>query len=650
MTLRPQPRPAFALSAVVLALSPWCSPPVSAGDDATADAALIERVTAMGSIGGSFAPSFAPDGRRIAFLSNRSGLPQVWVADLENGSTTQITQGEDPAGSVAWSDDGRSLAWSVAKGGGYSVQIFIGAPDGSDAKRITAGGDENNFPGDFARDGRYYFSSNARDPKGTDGWIHDPATGRTTLAVRNPGIGAIADIEMPPQRVLVERTVTRGNDDLWLVELEGGKETLLTPHRGPALVGGSLAPDGSAVYLEHNLERDRVALSRIAIDANGRPGERRMLAERDDAELSAFVLAPKGDRGVLVWNAGGRSELELIELPQGTRRALPAAPAEIVSGVDFSPDGRRVVMALNGSTLPSDIWTLDLDAQSYARVTQTPHPGVDLATLVTPTLHRFRAHDGLELSGWLYLPRDFARPGPVVLSFHGGPEGQERPVFRADYQALLSQGIAVFAPNIRGSSGFGKAFLVLDNHEKRFDANRDIEAAASAMIDAGIGAAGRLGIMGGSYGGYATMVGITDYPRLFAAGANLYGIVNFKTFFSHSTPWMGAVSVGEYGDPATQSELLDRLSPIHKLDRVEAATLVMHGANDTNVPVIEAEQVVNTLKARGVPVEYVLFPDEGHGWRKTPNRIRSTVELVRFFDRHLKRDAAVPASNAGDAG
>lgn len=622
--------------AVVLALSSL-SLLAQAKDSTPADDALTARVTAMASIGGSYAPTFAPDGRRIAYLSNRSGLPQVWMTDLDSGKTKQVTNGDDPVGSVAWSEDGKSLAWSVAKGGGFVVQIFIGAPDGSGAKRITAGGEENNFPGDFAPDGRYYFSSNARDPQGTDAWIFDPATGKTTLAVKNPGLGGIADIATPPQRALVDRTVTRGNDNLWLVDMDSGKETLLTPHEGPALIGGTLAPDGSAVYVEHNLGRDRVSLSKIAIDAEAQPGPRRDLASRDDAELSAFALSPKDNRAVLVWNAGGRSELELLDLRQGSKRALPAAPAEIVGGVEFSQDGRRLVMAVNGSTRPSDIWLYDFDGRAYTRVTETPHPGVDLDFLVKPKLHRFRGHDGLELSGWLYLPREFKQPGPVVLSFHGGPEGQERPAFRADYQALLGQGIAVFAPNIRGSSGFGKSFLVLDNHEKRFDANRDIEAAATSMLSSGIGAKGRLGIMGGSYGGYATMVGLTDYPTLFAAGANLFGIVNFKTFFSHSTPWMGAVSVGEYGDPKSQSDLLDRLSPIHKLDRVEAATLVMHGANDTNVPVIEAEQVVNTLKARGIEVEYVLFPDEGHGWRKTPNRIRSTVELVRFFHRHLNR-------------
>jgi dipeptidyl aminopeptidase/acylaminoacyl peptidase len=226
----------------------------------------------------------------------------------------------------------------------------------------------------------------------------------------------------------------------------------------------------------------------------------------------------------------------------------------------------------------------------------------------------------------------------VVLSFHGGPEGQERPAFRSDYQALLSQGIAVFAPNVRGSSGFGKRFVNLDNGRRRVDGVRDIKSSADHLVQSGFADPRRLGIMGGSYGGYMVMAGLTEYPDLFAAGADLFGVVNFATFFKHTEPWMAAISTVEYGDPVKEADMLASLSPINKLDRVKAATMVLHGANDTNVPVIEAEQIVDQLRKRGVPVEYVLFPDEGHGWRKIPNRIKSTVEITRFFATHLRRN------------
>jgi dipeptidyl aminopeptidase/acylaminoacyl peptidase len=180
----------------------------------------------------------------------------------------------------------------------------------------------------------------------------------------------------------------------------------------------------------------------------------------------------------------------------------------------------------------------------------------------------------------------------------------------------------------------------LDNGALRVEGVKDIKASADFLTGQGLADPRRLGITGGSYGGYMTMAGVTEYPQLFAAGVNLFGIVNFATFFKHSEPWMAAISTVEYGDPATEADLLARLSPLHKLDRITAALMVQHGANDTNVPVVEAEQIVDSLKKRGVPVEYILFPDEGHGWRKVANRVRSVTAMVEFFRTRLRAGAA----------
>jgi dipeptidyl aminopeptidase/acylaminoacyl peptidase len=206
--------------------------------------------------------------------------------------------------------------------------------------------------------------------------------------------------------------------------------------------------------------------------------------------------------------------------------------------------------------------------------------------------------------------------------------------------------MAVFAPNVRGSSGFGKKFVNLDNGALRVQGVRDIKASVDHLVKEGIADPKRLGIMGGSYGGYMVMAGVTEWPDLFAAGANLFGVVNFETFFKHTEPWMAAISTKEYGDPATEGEMLRSLSPIHKVDRVKTPLIVLHGANDTNVPVVEAEQIVDSLKRRNVPVEYILFADEGHGWRRTPNRIRSTVAIVRFFKEKLSVEQAALRGDA----
>jgi dipeptidyl aminopeptidase/acylaminoacyl peptidase len=352
--------------------------------------------------------------------------------------------------------------------------------------------------------------------------------------------------------------------------------------------------------------------------------------------VEAFEIDEQGKTAAVLFNVAGRSELGLLDLASLSLRAVKDLPGEIVGGLDFSADGKRLAFTAGGARLPTDIWILDLETGKTRQATRSPQPaGVDLARMVSPELVRFPAHDGLELSGWLYRPAGAKGSGPVVISFHGGPEAQERPAFNPTYQALLAQGIGVFAPNVRGSSGFGKRFVNLDNGPLRVDAVRDIKACADFLVGRGIGDPKRLGIMGGSYGGYMTMAGITDYPDLFAAGANLFGIVNFETFFAHTEPWMAAISTKEYGDPVSQKDLLRKLSPLHRIDRVKAPLLVLHGANDTNVPLVEAQQVAAELKKRKVPVESVIFPDEGHGFRKIPNRVRSTVEIVRWFARYL---------------
>jgi dipeptidyl aminopeptidase/acylaminoacyl peptidase len=328
--------------------------------------------------------------------------------------------------------------------------------------------------------------------------------------------------------------------------------------------------------------------------------------------------------------------LAIVDLRTGKSRPGPKLPSELASGMVYSRDNRMLAFATSGAASPVNVWVMEVASGKMWRVTDVPHPGVNLADLVKPELVTYKAHDGLELSGWLYRPTGVTGAAPYVLSFHGGPEGQERPGFRSDYQALVASGIGVFAPNVRGSAGFGKKFVNMDNGALRVEGVKDIKASVDYLVQNGIADPKRLGITGGSYGGYMTMAGVTEFPELFAAGVNLFGIVNFATFFKHSEPWMAAISTVEYGDPATQADMLAQLSPIHKLDKIKAAMMVQHGANDTNVPVVEAEQIVENLKSRKVPVEYILFPDEGHGWRKVPNRIRSTKEMVEFFSKHLK--------------
>jgi dipeptidyl aminopeptidase/acylaminoacyl peptidase len=636
---------------VVSRMGAWLVGAASIGHAAEAPAPSMDedavvRVERMARVSRSTAPSFSPDGKYVAVTSDIGGLPQIWIVPTAGGWPRLITAGNDPVGAMAWSPRSDLLAFTLLPGGGLNAQVYVSRADGSGLRRLTDGGKENNSLGPWSDDGRRLaLASNRRSAATMDVYLADPVSARMEMVAELGGVGGIASIGRDNRRVVLSRLKSRGDNNLYLLDLATRQEALLTPHDPPGQFSdGQLSPDGHTVYLSSNKDRDLQAFARIRLDANGAPGPIEVVAERADAELEGFEIDHAGRSAVLVWNVGGRNELAFVDLATGRSHPGPALPAELVSGTTYSPDDRLLALTVAGAASPADVWILDVATDTFRQLTFASHAGVDLSALVKPELVRYRAEDGLELSGWLYRPRGASGPGPYVLSFHGGPEGQERPAFRSDYQALLAQGIGVFAPNVRGSAGFGKRFVNLDNGERRFAGVRDIKASADFLVAQGIADRRRLGIAGGSYGGYMTMAGVTEFPDLFAAGVNSFGIVNFATFFEHSEPWMAAISTVEYGDPVTQKDLLERLSPIHKLDRIKAALMVQHGANDTNVPVIEAEQIVERLKGRGVAVDYVLFPDEGHGWRKVSNRVRSTREMVEFFRKHLLAPGAPAAT------
>ncbi len=555
------------------------------------------------------------------------------MANTDGSDLKQVTHSEDQVGGVSWNPVNDTLAVDIAPGGGLNRQLYLLPAQGGEMQMITAGGRVNNWLSGWSDDGRYLrYSSSVENEAGMDCWLHDTETGENRLIAKNQGIGWCL-LSPDATHAVVWRMVSRGNTNLYLVDLQSGTEQLLTPHVGVALSQSPLWLDNDTVVFASNVDREMLALARVEI-TDGTAGELEFLAGRDDAELASMDKLADG-RLLLNWNAAGRSELAYFDPATGELAPGPTLPAEIAGGPEASDDGQQVVITVSGAATPTNVWRLDPASGAFTQVSQTPHEGVDLDSLVSPVLKTYTAHDGLELSGWYYAPRGAEVPGPMALAFHGGPEGQSRPAFRSTIQALLSRGIAVFSPNVRGSSGFGKTFVNLDNGALRFDGIKDIESTVKFVTEANLAEAGRIGIIGGSYGGYMVMAGLTEYPELFAAGANLFGVVNFATFFANTEPWMAAISTVEYGDPVKDKELLEQLSPIHKVDRVIAPTIVLHGANDTNVPVVEAEQVVENLQERGVPVKYVLFPDEGHGWGKVENRVTSDVEIVRWFEQHL---------------
>jgi dipeptidyl aminopeptidase/acylaminoacyl peptidase len=589
---------------------------------------LTAKIEAMAKVGACYSPSFSPDGSEIAFISNISGIPQLWKIPSTGGWPIQLTNFNDPVSNAIWSPKGNKIAFQLAPGGGMNSQIYTIKADGSEIERITGGGKSNNWMGNWSDDGNYLsYSSNQNNPSGMDSHLYNMLTKTTELSIVNQGIGRITDIGKDNDRFLLSRVASRGSNDLYLIDKESN-ETLLTKHSGPGSFYGEFSPNGE-IYISSNLNRDKIAFGKI----KNRKIE--VLSERGDSELQNFIFNESGSMALLIWNVAGKNEISLFDIQNQKELKTLDMPVEQVGGGDFSSDDRYFLFTGSGSTEPANVWLYDFENDSFTKLTDSPHPGINLEELIAPELVKFKSFDGLELSGWLYQPAVGNSPYPTVISYHGGPEGQSRPSFSYTFQALLSQGIAVFSPNVRGSSGFGKEFVNLDNGALRTNGIKDIEACYNYVVESGFADKSKVGIMGGSYGGYMVMAGITEYPDMFAAAANLFGVVNFITFFEETEPWMAAISKVEYGDPDTEADMLRALSPINKVAVVKTPTIVLHGANDTNVPVVEAEQVVENLKKRNIPVEYILFQDEGHGWRKTSNKVMSTVSIVNWFKLYL---------------
>ena len=561
-------------------------------------------------VSGSWSPALSPDGRHAAYVSDRSGRPQVWVQPVGSELTFLVDTGEAPVAAVQWSTGGGWLACLVAPGGAPRHEVWLVRPDGSELHQVAG------FGADTADNMRWLPGRSllALTENLSSALLIDPVTGdRTTVGTGE--LISLLDVGPGRERALL-RVGPRGDRHIVVRDLLTGVDQFVTT--GEQAVFG---PDGETVYARSETGEFPV-LIRVA------KGSVDVLASSESAEVETFALTADGRQAAVLWNVrGGESEVELIDLDHGGRRLLEPLPGSVVTGLSWSFDGSTLAFTAEGPGQPHGVWV----SSAEGVVAVSADPGAPDA--VRPTLETFRAHDGLTLTGWLFQPRT-PGPHPTVLWFHGGPEAQERPGHGPLFQSLVDRGIAVFAPNVRGSSGFGRSFVNADNLAQRYAAIEDVRSCADHLVAAGVADPGRLGIMGRSYGGYLTLAALTTFPDLFAVGIDVCGMSNFATFYEHTEPWIAAAAVSKYGDPEADRDLLADLSPITRIDRLRTPLMVVHGENDSNVPVIEAEQVVAALAERGVPHRYLLFPDEGHELLHRSSRadyLRETVDWLTTY-------------------
>ncbi|WP_375400741.1 S9 family peptidase [uncultured Amnibacterium sp.] len=634
MSAEPLPPAAAAIAAAV-------------GLDTRADAA-VRLGTALIDAWGSWGPTMTPDAKRVAFVSDRSGVPEVWLQDVVLGREApparRIPLSADPVVAVSWAADSRWLACVVATDGGVRTQVWVVRPDGSEARRIAGTADDHAELGPWTRSGHRvvvtYPSPAAGKPSRS--YLADPATGRLDPLAEGELIH-VRDISLE-ERFLILVDGERGQQFCVAVDRLEDVATPLLPH-GTGSTDTALvrpAPEGESgplyVYLASDVGLQRRQLIGLPFGPNGHRGEARTLATRDDAELEAVDADDAGRLLLLVWNVAGCSELELFDTASHERVVITGMPGLVASNPVLSRDGGSVILGVEGPERPRELWHLDTATHVWNRVTAGPHPGS--RPLVVPTLVSFAGEDSLPLTGWLYRPVDaegapLALPAPAFISLHGGPEAQERPTFNPQHQALAAAGVVVFAPNIRGSSGFGREFVSADDIAGRHDAFGDVRAAAAHLVEEGIADPDRVGVGGRSYGGYLTLASLAFSPGVFRAGIDICGMSDLTTFYRDTEPWIAAAAVSKYGHPERDRALLEDISPLGRADRIDAPLLVVHGALDTNVPLGEAEQLVSALQRLERPVEYLELAGEGHEYRRADSRKRLLAAMVRFIAAHL---------------
>jgi dipeptidyl aminopeptidase/acylaminoacyl peptidase len=580
-------------------------------------------------------PTLSPGGSTLAVVSDRDGTPRVWLSSLvPPGPPVRLDTGEDYVRVVSWSPDGEWLCLTTAPGGGERTLVRALRPDGSDA-RVIAG-----TPAGVASIGCWQpgghivglAESSVTDPARLTAYTVDVCSGRRHQLAS--GVAATVCTFSHDGRYAVVRLGPRGARRLLLVDTRTGSSAELLG-ADATVADARFAPDDRVIYLHTDADREYAALLALPRVAAGYPEAAELIAAREGAELERFALEPTGRAVVAVWNVEGHSELEFVDLAAGERRALPAPPAEVVTGCAFAQDGGSLVLAVESGTEPPHVLRYPLPPAQPVRLAPALPPSWPPDAPLRPELHRWRARDGLELSGWLYRPAGALGVVPTLVWLHAGPESQERPTFNPLYQALLSYGVAVFAPNVRGSSGFGRGFVDADVHHRRFAAIDDVADVVGYLVEAGLADPAAVGCAGRSYGGYLTVAAMVSYPELFRVGVDLCGITDFETFFAHTEPWIAAAAVRRYGDPRRDAELLRELSPIHRIGRLSAPLLVVHGGLDTNVPRTEAEQLVAALRDRGASHGYVVLPGEGHEILGTTNRAVFVGEVVHWLIRHL---------------
>ena len=580
----------------------------------------------------AYGATWSPDGRRIAFLTDITGVPQAWEVPSGGGWPEQLTFHEERVSGVHYSPKENKLVYSTDVGGNERSQLFLLEGFAGGERDLTQAPDAIHYFGGFSPDGeRIAFTATRRNGTDFDVFVQDldSTDGEPQMVWETAGYHTIAEWGPDGSYLIVSRHHSNLDNDLYRLGLESGETTLLTPHEGDArFLRARMTPDGTGIFLATDRDGDFVRLARLDLSTL----EIQPLTP-DDWDVEELELSENGRWLAVSRNVEGYSDFMLFS-GRGRRVPGPEMPEGILGSFEFSPDGSRLAFTLTGPDRNPDVWVVDVPDGEPRRLTRSSTAGISPSTFRRPKVVRYPSFDGREIPALFHEPggASFANEAPVIVNVHGGPESQSRPLFAPVTQYLLGRGYAVFAPNVRGSTGYGKAYTHLDDVELRMDSVKDLAHAAQWLRQRGHE---KIAVMGGSYGGFMVLAALTEYPELWTAGVDIVGIANLVTFLENTGSYRRALREPEYGSLERDREFLESISPIHKAEEITAPLMVIHGKNDPRVPVGEAEQIVEKVRENGGAVEYLLYEDEGHGLAKLKNRLDAYPKIAAFLDRHL---------------
>lgn len=589
------------------------------------------------------------DGRGM-YISTRFGdVSQIHRVDMAGGARTQVTFDHEPIGDVTRQPGGRNIIFTRDAGGSEFSQVFLLDPVDGTTTMLTDG-ESRNRGVLWDRNGRRVaYTSTARNGRSNDLWIMDPEdSGSAEVVLESPDGSSWSATEFNASgtRVLVSNYVSIADSRVNMLDLDTGAVTLLAGGDDNRSANFAFAfddaNDGFWFVTDQGSE-----FRQLAWQAAEPGAEPEILTGDIPWDIGAGAISNDRARLVFTANEGGMSRVYLMDTNTREYRAVDNIPTGLAFGFDFSPDDSQLAMTLNTSTTPSDTFVLPLgdDPLAYGelvRWTTSEVGGLDTSAFRTPELVSFPTFDAVDgksrqIPAWVYKPPGEG-PFPVVVSIHGGPEGQSRPGFSSVYQMWLDKlGVAVVIPNVRGSAGYGKTYLSLDNGFKREDSVRDIGALLDWIETQPSLDQDRVAVFGGSYGGYMVLASSFHYSDRLKAAVDIVGISNFVTFLENTQDYRRDLRRVEYGDERdpVMREHLERISPVNHVDKIRHPMLIVQGQNDPRVPVTESEQVVAALREAGQVVWYMNALNEGHGFRKKENRDIYQQATVLFLRTHL---------------